>query len=75
MLGLKGAQRIVFEELKAMLQAGEPVSIMRLSERSMYHPYTVHTTLRNLASWGMVKITPTRPGCRHQYALGEEWNN
>ena len=75
MTGLKGAPRIVFEELKAMLTAGEPVSVMRLSERSMYHPYTVHLALKALQTWGMVCITPTRPGCRNLYALGDAWKN
>ncbi len=73
--GLKGAQRIVFEELRAMLMANEPVSIMRLSARSMYHPYTVSMALRSLQEWGMVRVTPTRPGCRNHYTLEDGWNN
>jgi len=75
MMGLKGAQRIVFDELREMLDQGEPVSIMRLAERSSYHPVTVSRALACLESFGLVHIHRTRPGRRSEYAIEDACYN
>jgi DNA-binding MarR family transcriptional regulator len=69
---LKGSQRIVFDELRLMLDHGEPISIMRLANRSLYHPITVSRALSQLESCGLVYIRRAGKGRRCQYAVAED---
>jgi len=70
--GLKGAQRIVYDELRAMLHERSAPTIDALSERSNYHPVTVIRALLALEECGLVHITRARPGCRSRYELTQE---
>lgn len=73
--GLKGAQRIVYDELRAMLRERSHISIHTLSERSNYHPVTVWRALVALEDYGLVRIARTRPGCRSRYEVEECYSN
>lgn len=69
--GLKGAQRIVYDELRAMLRECCVPTISTLSERSNYHPITVLRALVALEEYGLIRITRPRPGCHSQYEVLE----
>jgi predicted transcriptional regulator len=69
LLGIKGAPRIVYEELERMLDEGHAVSLDALSERTFYHPVTVSRALTQLQEWGLVKVHQSRPGCRANYEV------
>lgn len=71
MVGLKGSQRIIFEELRRLLAADKPVSQSILADRTNYHPVTVARALSKLQEYGIVTVKRTRPGCRSEYCIGE----
>jgi predicted transcriptional regulator len=72
MFGLKGAKRIVFDELRQMLDAGEDVSVMNLSYRTNYHHVTVCNTLQDLRSMGLVEMEQETRGAPAEYKITEE---
>ena len=70
-LGLKGAPRIVDDELRYMLRNGDDPSLFALSERTYYHPVTISRALASLQKWGLVRVEQERPGCRANYEVLE----
>lgn len=71
LVGLKGSQRIVFEELRRLLDDNAKVSQAILADRTNYHPVTVARALSKLQEYGIVTVKQTRPGCRSEYCIGE----
>lgn len=52
--GLRGAPRIVLDEMERAAEAGEQVSVTMLSDKTNYHRVTVWRTLRKLCAQGLV---------------------
>ncbi len=71
--GLKGAQRIIYEDLCRLLARSEPVSISRLADESGYTEKTVQATLLDLRKQGLIEIRHAKRGARAEYCLkGDE---
>lgn len=68
-LGLKGSQRIVFEEVQRLLEMGERVSVMKISMLTNYHYVTVWRTLCTLRQLGLVNVEQRKRGAPAQYAI------
>jgi DNA-binding IclR family transcriptional regulator len=69
MTGVKGAPRIVFEELRVMLNNGVQPSVRRLAERTYYTERTVFRAMADLRAWGLVRRIPTPNGHPARYEL------
>jgi hypothetical protein len=54
--GLKGSQRIIFEELARVLEEGEQLSVMTLSFRTNYNTKTVWQALVDLRESGLIDV-------------------
>jgi hypothetical protein len=72
-LGLKGSQRIVLEELRPSLERGDDISVSLLANGTNYCPITVWTALQDL--WnrrrGCESFSPRRsPGSVSPETLG-----
>lgn len=60
---LKGAQRIVFDELRRCTQPVE-VTFGRLAQRTGYHHVTIRRAVDALSASGLVAVSyAARPGC------------
>jgi predicted transcriptional regulator len=70
--GLKGAQRIVFDELRGLLDADEDISVMILANRTNYHHVTVCKTLQDLREMGLVEMRQPKRGAPADYSITEE---
>ncbi len=70
--GLKGAQRIIYEDLCRLLARSEPISISRLADESGYTIKTVQATLLDLREQGLIEIRHGRRGARAEYRLKGE---
>jgi len=68
-MGLKGSQRIVFEEVQRLLDMGEKVSVMKVSLLTNYHYMTVWRAFRGLRRLGLLNMTQTKRGAPAQYAI------
>jgi len=66
---MKGANRIVYDELCQMLQLNQQPSVMRLADRTGYHETTVWRTLQRLQRWGLVRVEHLRNGQRAMYEV------
>jgi hypothetical protein len=73
-LPLKGAQRIVFEELERMLAARQAASIFSISERTGYCTYTVCKALQQLRTLGLIEMDQPRIGMRAEYRIIRKTN-
>jgi hypothetical protein len=71
-LGLKGSQRIVLDELNQILQRGGDASVMKLSVLTNYHYYTVWRALRDLREIGLIAIAHPKNGAPAQYSITVE---
>ena len=69
---LKGAQRIVLQDLGEMLARGEQPSISALADRTMYAECTVRRALQALRAEGIVSMEQERPGARARYQIRDE---
>jgi len=69
MLGLKGSQRIVFEEVARLLEMEEDVSVMKVSVLTNYHYVTVWRTLCNLRQLGLLKLKQPKRGAPAEYSI------
>jgi len=69
MLGLKGSQRIIYEEVQRLLEMGAKVSVMKVSLLTNYHYTTVWRTLCDLRSLGLLVMDQPKSGAPAQYAL------
>ena len=68
-LGLKGSQRIVFEEVQRLLEMGEKVSVMKVSLLTNYHYVTVWRSLCDLRRLGLLNVDQPKRGASAQYAI------
>lgn len=66
---LKGAQKIVFDALCALLKAQQPVSVMALVMYTGYSHKTVRRSLRQLQSAGLITVQQYRRGQRASYQV------
>jgi biotin operon repressor len=69
--GLKGADRIVLEDLCRLLVAGETVSVSRLADESGYSDFAVKGALKRLREVGYIEMDH-RNGCRAEYRVEED---
>lgn len=67
--GLKGTQRIVFEDLARLLLSGEQVSVMRLADESGYTCNAVHSALKQLKNAGLIEMCCSTNGARAEYKI------
>jgi DNA-binding transcriptional regulator YhcF (GntR family) len=72
MLGLKGSQRIVFEELQRILAEGKRPSIMNLSMRTNYHNFTVWRALSDLRESGLIEVEQEARGAPATYSIKQK---
>ena len=68
-LGLKGSQRIVFEEVQRLLEMGEKVSVMKISLLTNYHYVTAWRALCDLRRLGLLVVDQAKRGAPAQYAI------
>ena len=68
-LGLKGSQRIVFEEVQKLLEMGERISVMKVSLLTNYHYVTVWRTFCSLRQIGLLDVYQPERGAPAQYAI------
>ena len=68
-LGLKGSQRIIFEEVQQLLKMGEKVSVMKVSLLTNYHYVTVWRAFRALRCLGLLAMDQAKRGAPAQYAI------
>ena len=71
-LGLRGARRIVFEDMCHLLAIGDNVSVSRLAAVTGYDHSTVHRVLKSLRRDGIVEMTHRANGAPAQYRIVEE---
>jgi DNA-binding transcriptional regulator PaaX len=69
--GLKGADRIVLEDLCRLLAAGETVSITRLADESGYSDFAIKKALKRLREYGYIEMEHSN-GCRAEYRVEED---
>jgi len=74
-LGLRGARRIVFEDMCRLLSTGDNVSVSRLAAVTGYDHSTVHRVLKSLRRDGIVEMTHRANGASAQYRIAEEHTN
>lgn len=70
--GLKGAQKIVFDELAKMISAREKPSISCLAQRTLYTEQTVRCALVKLHDMGIIRYQSYGRGKRAVYEVLEE---
>lgn len=68
---LKGAKRIIFDELKALLLADKQPTIFTLACFTGYSERTVQRVLRELQGRGLIVVT-CRRGCPSTYRIMEQ---
>ncbi len=66
---LKGAKRIVYEELERMLSIGRNPSVMSLAERTGYSEPTVWKSLDYLRNIGLIEMYQPKRGMPAQYRI------
>ncbi len=64
--GLKGSDRIVFDDICRLLASGEPVSIARLADASGYSESTIKRAVKRLRTCGMIEV-------HHQRGMNAEY--
>jgi len=69
---LRGAQRIVLQDLDEMLTEGEQPSISALADRTTYDESTVRRALRGLREANIVSMNQRCRGARAQYQIHKE---
>ena len=67
--GLRGAPRIVFEEICRLVVSGKPVSVTRLAGETGYDRRTVSRALAKLRKAGLVEIVQAKRGSRAEYRV------
>jgi hypothetical protein len=72
MLGLKGSQRIVFEEVQRLLEMEEKVSVMKVSFLTNYHYVTVWRALCELREIGLLNVEQPKRGTSAEYSIAIE---
>jgi predicted transcriptional regulator len=70
--GLKGAQRIVFDELVRTIENHEQPSISFLAQRTLYTEQTVRCALVKLHDMGIIRYQSYGRGKRAIYEVLEE---
>lgn len=69
---LKGARRIIFEELQRALAQGEEPSITDLADVTCYSETTVKAVIGDLVRYGVIKATRPGRGCKYSYQILKE---
>jgi len=68
-LGLKGSQRLIFEEVQRLLEMGQRVSVMKLSLLTNYHYVTVWRALCELREIGLLNVDQAKRGAPATYSI------
>jgi len=66
---LKGNRRVVYEQLRHLLEEDLPVSHNIIADRANCDPRTVSRSLRDLQAWGLVRRRRRSNGHRAEYEL------
>lgn len=68
-LGLKGSQRLIFEEVQRLLELDQQPSVMKLSMLTNYHYVTVWRALCDLREIGLLNVDQAKRGAPATYSI------